>query len=385
MNSPLTPSPPRATRRNSVPGVTPEEHLELLVEQERAAGTRSPAHGHWRAWPRKLLPAWLRRRGWLLAISVLVGSFAGLMVGATTPTSYTAVATLVVPTGASGGQSQTVTGSTVTGPPTPGDAYGAQQLAIADAAVIRSDNGLLTSAAARLNVPLDTLTERLSVSVETGTPVVLIGYTAPTKADAVRGVNAIGSAIVKSERTNNSLIPTGTLNVVQLATSASGRGLFAKYGFEIGLVLGLLIGCILVLVAERVDPRADTSTDVSQVFRGSVASLPSELSLLEFGHAVLSSSAARSGVTLAPLRWWDVPAAHHIEETLGHEFPDRRVDVSTGLEEGMAHRLRDDSAVVLIVRSGEQLRAVGDALERLRLVGTAPQWIALLDRDDFYD
>ena len=180
--------------------------------------------------------------------------------------------------------------------------------------------------------------------------------------------------------------PAGTLNVVQLATNATGSGLFAKYGIYIGIFLGLLVGAILVLIAERVDPRADTSTDVVQVFDRSVAALPSELSLAEFGHAVLASTPKQKNVTLAPLRWWDVPAAHHIEQTMTDEFPEKLITrLSTALEEGMAHRLHSDTALVLVIRSGEQLHAVGDVLERLRLMGSMPEWIALLDRDDLYD
>ena len=55
------------------------------------------------------------------------------------------------------------------------------------------------------------------------------------------------------------------------------------------------------------------------------------------------------------------------------------------LEGGMAHRLDANSEVVLVVRSGEHMQAIGDALERLRLTGRSPAWIAVLDRDDLYD
>jgi capsular polysaccharide biosynthesis protein len=377
----LTSPAPAAAAAAAATTTASAEKAGRRTERHRAVRSRSSRRR--RIWLRRLFPAWLRRRAWLLAICVLVGSVAGIMLSATSSSSYTAVATLAVPTGASGEQTQTVTGSTVVAPATPGDAYQAQQLAINYAAIIRNDNGLLTDAVSQLDLPLDTLTQRLSVSVETGTAVVLLGYTAPTKADAVRGVNAIASNIVKAEH-SGSVIPKGTLSVVQLATSASGPGVFNKYGFEIGFLLGLLLGCILVLVAERIDPRADAPTDIAPMFAGSVAAVPSELSLPEFGHAILSSSPASDGVTLAPLRWWDVPATRHIEQTLVEEFPGQRVLVSTSIEEGMAHRLSHDAPVVLIVRSGEQLRVVGDALERLRLVGTTPHWIALLDRDDLY-
>jgi len=266
----------------------------------------------------------------------------------------------------------------------PGSAYEAQQLATNDAALIQQDTALLAPAARELGIPVNTLNQRLSVGVETGTSVLTVSYSAPTKAEAVRGANAIVASIVKEERSSK-VVPADTLNVVQLATDATGSGLFVKYGLLIGVFLGLLVGAILVLIAERLDPRADSSADVMQVFDRSVAALPSELSLAEFGHAVLATAPHQPNVTLAPLRWWDVPAAHHIEQTMSEEFPDKSITVSTALEEGMAHRLHSDTTLVLVIRSGEELHAVGDVLERLRLMGSMPEWIAVLDRDDLYD
>jgi hypothetical protein len=390
-------SPPRtSTPTKAVPASAADDHLELLDEHEREAVDDAPAKrrkGRRRepVWMSKLVPPWLRRRAWLLAIAVIVGSVGGLMYGSSTKPSYTAVATLAVPPGATAGSNApptdtaTTAVSTTTVPPGPGNAQGAQETAAFYAAIIRSDNNLLNDTAEQLQVPLSTLTSRVSVSVENGAAVLLLGYDAPNKNEAIRGVNALANGIVKSESQANSQITPKTLNLVQLADSASKSGLFAKYGIAIGFIFGLLVGAILVLVAERIDPRADKSADLWPVFNGSVAALPSELSLPEFGHAVLSGPSSRPGVTLAPLRWWDVPAAHHIEQTLSDEFPSSQIAVSTGLEDGMAHRLQDGSAVVLVVRSGERLRSVGDALGRLRLMGTSPNWIVLLDRDDLYD
>ncbi len=359
------------TPRTPAPGSPPDEHLEFLAESNgvRPSEVRGPRVTRFGGL-RRLVPAWLRRRAWLLVIAILVGAVAGLAYGSTTATSYSASATLAVPTG-----------GTATGP---GNPFEAQQAATNDAALIQQDQALLAPAAKALGIPVATLTNRLSVGVETGTSVLTVNYTAPTKQEAIRGANAIVASIVKEERTSKTL-PSGSLNVVQLATDATGSGLFAKYGLFIGIFLGLLVGTILVLIAERVDPRADSSADVVQVYDRSVAALPSELSLAEFGHAVLATAPKEPNVTLAPLRWWDVPAAHHIEQTMSEEFPEKSISVSTALEEGMAHRLHSDTTLVLVVRSGEQLHAVGDVLERLRLMGSMPEWIALLDRHDLYD
>ncbi len=352
-----------------------EAQLDQPIEVFQIESDTKPVRSEWRDWTARLpklrrrIPAWLPRRAWLLATAIFVGAIAGLVLGASSNPSYAAEATLAVPPGAT--------------PASPGSSNEADALAINYAAFLQDDDALLSPAAAHLGVSLDTLTEHFSVSVETGTSVLLLRYTAPTKEAAIRGVNTIANDVVNQKNTSN-VVPANTIDLVQLATSAKTNSLFVKYGLEIGLFLGLLVGVILVLVAERIDPRADTSGDVAQAFDRPVAALPSELSVPEFGHAVLNGSGPHEAVTLAPLRWWDVPAAQYIERTLGADFPDTTIMVNTALEEGMAHQLNANSMLVLVIRSGERMSAVGDALERLRLMGSAPAWIALLDRDDLY-
>ena len=194
----------------------------------------------------------------------------------------------------------------------------------------------------------------------------------------------MATAIV-DHKLHSSIVPLNTVEVVQLATSASASGVLARYGLPVGLFLGLLVGLIIALIAERLDPRADKADDVAEIFGHPVAMVPSELSVPEFGHAVLNAKGAKHTMTLAPLRWWDVPAAYSIERTLAPDYPDTTISVSRALEGGMAHRLDANSELVLVVRSGEHMQAIGDALERLRLTGRTPAWIALLDRNDLYN
>jgi capsular polysaccharide biosynthesis protein len=363
-----------STTSRPVPEIRPEtpldEHREFFLDEAEPSRPRSEIARYWSSKFLRLIPAWLQRRAWLLVIAVFVGALAGIFLGAAQDPSYAAQASLAVPSGA-------ISGS-------PGSSNEADALAITYAAVLQNDDTLLSPAAAQLGVPLDSLKLHLSASVETGTSVLLLRYTAPTSSEAIHGVNVIASDIVSQKQRHSSLVPVNTLDVVQLATSAKANDLFAKYGLEIGVFLGLLVGLILVLVAERIDPRADSSDEVAQVFGRPVAALPSELSVPEFGHAVVNGSGPLPAVTLAPLRWWDAPAAHSIERTLADSYPGTALMVSNALEEGMAHQLDAAAVLVLVVRSGERMRAIGDALERLRLMGKTPAWIALLDRDDLY-
>ena len=116
----------------------------------------------------------------------------------------------------------------------------------------------------------------------------VLRYTAPTSAEAVRGVNAVATPIV-DHKIHSSIVPHDTVQVVQLATSASESSVLAKYGLPVGLFLGLMVGLIIALIAERLDPRADGASEVAEVFGRPVAMVPSELSVPEFGHAVLNA------------------------------------------------------------------------------------------------
>ena len=343
----------------------------LPTEKARAVPGRKHRRSSKHRALRRALPPWLHRRAWLLVIAILAGSCAGLVYSATATPSYTAQVTLAVPAGAT--------------PNSPGSANDANALALSYATILAQNDAILAPAAAQLGVPLNTLTNHLSLSVENGTSVLLLSYTAPTQDAAIRAVNTVATHIVNDNR-SSSVVPAHTVYAVQLANSARSSNVVAKYGPELGFIVGALIGAILVLMAERVDPRADQPGDVDEVFgRPTVVAVPSELSIPEFGHAIVNASGPNCAVTLAPLRWWDVPAARSIEKVLGDTYPEASLSVSAALEEGMAHQLDSRTTLVLVIRSGERMRTLGDLLERLHLMGNSPDWIALLDRDDIYD
>jgi capsular polysaccharide biosynthesis protein len=317
---------------------------------------------------RRLVPGWLQRRAWLLIISVVAGLGGGLAYGEMSHTSYAAEVLLAVPSGAS-----------VQGP---GNANDAVALALDYAAVLGSETDILTPAAQQLGIPLDQLKHQISVSVETGTAVLVLRYTAPTEDEAVRGANEVAIVIGQVNRAN-SVIPSKTLDVVELATSASPDGTVSKHGAEIGFILGLLVGGLLVLIAERVDPRADTAEDISEVFNQPTVAVPGELSALEFAHAMSTAAAPETSFTLAPLRGSDLGAAGAFQRVVHADTTEQGPTwtVSDAIEERTAHRL-PSGAVILVVKSGERMRAIGDALERIRLMGTSLVWVLLLDRHD---
>ncbi len=317
---------------------------------------------------RRLIPGWFERRAWLLIVAVVAGLVGGIFYGGQTHPSYAAQVLLAVPSGA-----------TSTGP---GNANDAVALALDYAAVLGNENDILAPAAQQLGIPLSELKHRITVSTETGTAVVVLKYTAPTAQDAIHGANTVATVIGQVDRANP-VVPSKTLDVASFATSAARSGTIAKYGAYVGVVFGLFVGALLVLIAERVDPRADTSDDISEVFGQRTVAVPGELSAQELAYAVTTAAGPGSVCTLAPLRKSDLAEAGTFQRIVHNESGEDRASwtVSDAIEDRSAHRL-PEGAVVLVVRSGERMRAVGDALERLRLMGRSLVWVMLLDRHD---
>jgi hypothetical protein len=77
----------------------------------------------------------------------------------------------------------------------PGSANNANALAVTYSALISTDSTIVNSAARSLGVSPSTLSRRISVSVETGTAVMLLKYSAPTEAAAVRGAQTVAHAV----------------------------------------------------------------------------------------------------------------------------------------------------------------------------------------------
>ncbi|MGA8372841.1 MAG: hypothetical protein WB765_22125, partial [Acidimicrobiales bacterium] len=231
-------------------------------------------------------PVWLKRRGWLLALAVVAGIAGGTWAANHQTVSYQARSTMVVQSGAS-----------AIGP---GGAAEASQLAITYATVIPTDTAILQQAADRLGITEATLSSRLTVSVETGTAVFVIAYKAPTSTEAVAGAAEV-ARVVGGTGLPTSTIPTGTVSVVDLATTASSGASLAKHGKELGGVLGLIVGLILAIAAERADPRVDTAEDLASVVGVPASLVPDDLSPEELSRAIAIDPAGAGGVTVVPL------------------------------------------------------------------------------------
>lgn len=220
----------------------PPRHWSLQPKHPMAApepkiGSGASIDGGPRPTPR-LRRLW--RHGWILLVTTLAGILGGWMVARHVPLSYVAQATLVVQSGATGSG--------------PGSANEAGTLATTYAAMIPTDQAVLSSAGTQLGVTPATVSHSLSISVKTGTSVLLLKYSAGTPAKAVRGASAVAE-IVGGSASASRAIPVGSIVVIHRAATASRSHSLRRHGVPVGAVLGLMLGIMLVFAAERADPR----------------------------------------------------------------------------------------------------------------------------------
>ena len=318
-------------------------------------------------------PVWLKRRGWLLVLAVVAGVAGGTYAAKHQVVSYQARSTMVVQSGAS-----------AIGP---GGAAEASQLAITYATVIPTDTAILQQAAAQLGITEATLSSRLTVSVQTGTAVFVIAYKAPTSAEAVTGAAEV-ARVVGGTGLPSSTIPSGTVSVVDLATTASSGGSMAKYGKELGGILGLIVGLILAMAAERADPRVDTADDLASVVGVPASLVPDDLSPAELSRAIALEPAGANGVTVVPLARSNEALSGALAEQLRAAWPSTGdagadhapVGVSPPFESDPAADADASGPTVLVVGAGETVRRAASVSGRLQAVHRGPVWAVLVTR-----
>jgi hypothetical protein len=311
---------------------------------------------------------WLLRRSWLLILAVVAGTAGGFVAAKSSTTSYSATATLVVQSGA--------------GKAGPGSANDAQALATTYAALIPKDQAILQTAARSLHVSTAAVASHLSVSVEMGTSLLLLKYSAPVADQAVAGSTLLARSVAGAAPPTPA-IASGSLVIVQLPNGAVAGGALHKYGAPIGGLFGLLLGIVLVLAAERADPRVDDTFTLEEAAGCPAASVPEDLSLPELARA-LSRSLTGNAVTVVPLSGLDGTGAMALARRLVPSLPQTStgssVSVSPSFSSGAVELSRGSGPTILVLRAGRRRRDVAAAAERLRLMGRAPLWAVLVGK-----
>ncbi len=309
---------------------------------------------------------WLWRRGWILVATLVAGAVGGWFAGARHATAYSAQATLVVRSGA--------------GSSGPGSANDALALAITYSAVIPSDQQLLNAVARHLGTTEATVASRISASVETGTSVLQISYSAPTPSAARRGAATVATTLSGASAVS-ATIPKGSVVVVRLPTSATVANSMQKYGAPLGALLGLALGFVIVLAAERADPRVDDAGELAGAAGCPGTTVPGEVSDAELARAIARRRLSDEPITLVPLTEEDQPASVALAQRLAAAWPSpalSRLVVGPAFTSGRTDIARGSGPTVLVAGAGAAQRAVTSAAERLRLLGRPPLWAVLI-------
>ncbi len=190
----------------------------------------------------------LRRRGWVLLVTVVVAAVCAFVVASTRGTTYTAQSTAVV--AASNSAHSVVTPDQ------------ANLLATTYAVLIPKDTAILHSVATTLGTSVSDVQDRLSVFNTTGTALLTIEYRGTSVANSIAGTTAALTAIAGPNPVSSNIIP-GSVGAVQAPTTATSSKSVAVLA-AIGVIVGIALGLLLIVAWERIDPRIDRPEDLSQ-------------------------------------------------------------------------------------------------------------------------
>jgi capsular polysaccharide biosynthesis protein len=185
---------------------------------------------------------WLRRRGPIVVLLTWVVAIVTLVVAPAPATSYPALASFVVPSGAN--------------TEGPGAANEAITLAGVYAQLIPKDDALLKSATNDLGISREQLVKDLTVTIAAGSSLIVLRFEADTPQRSVKGLNDIAIALIAGV---SSAITAGSIvEVAAPATNVKTSGLSHTERLLFGIVLGLVLGVIIAVAWGRRDRRVDT-------------------------------------------------------------------------------------------------------------------------------
>jgi hypothetical protein len=153
--------------------------------------------------------AWIRRRGWLVAITVVACTVSALAIAAILPDKSTAEAVLIVPAASSAGAI--------------GNPDDAAKAAGNYAQLIPRDDAILSAIGAKLGLRPRALEQRLSVKNDPGHSLLRLQYRGRTAAEAVNGARTAATTIAGDERVSDN-IGLGAMTIVRLARAATRTG-----------------------------------------------------------------------------------------------------------------------------------------------------------------
>jgi capsular polysaccharide biosynthesis protein len=339
----------------------------------------------------------LRRRGWVLLVTVLVATGCAYLVAARSGETYTAESTGVV--AASPNSLLTPDQANI--------------LASTYAVLIPKDTAVLSQVAAALGTSASDVQHRISVFNTTGTALILIDYKGTNAANSVAGATAALDAITGKHPVSSNIIP-GSVGAVQAPTAASASRSVATL-VTLGAIIGVALGLLLMIIWERVDPRIERPEDLSQEI-GSPTSPVSSISESGVNALITRWSALAdhgpSRIALVPVTadvrpelptlarrlgqlqrngsqvagshaWLSETGDHggdgeHFTQPLGNGSP---VVIACGVPSDdltALESIMDCNLIVLVARQGTPRAVLRTSLDSLAEFGVSPKWAIFL-------
>jgi capsular polysaccharide biosynthesis protein len=302
----------------------------------------------------------LRRRGWLVLLSIVLVAAVAWGAGRVVSRSWSAEAVLVVRAGG----------------PLASQPDASTKLAATYATLVPLDSAI--SRAVDRALPDAAASSSFSASNDANTAVLRVTYSAPSSRAAIAGVGVVARAISGARPASSSIAPR-SVAIVRLPSSATGSGSTPAQLAAVGGALGLLLGLVLVAFWRTRDARVDDVRELRQRLRCPCFAVnPRTLAGLRPLVEALVASTHRN-VAVLPSRARDARATAAVHEALAEALGEERVLAAgpPGSDQAGELAAAAADATVLVVARGGRTAELDESLDVLGRYGAAPAYAVL--------
>jgi hypothetical protein len=302
----------------------------------------------------------VRRRGWVVLLSVAGVVVVALAVASVLSTSSRAESVLVVR--AAGPLAEQPNSST--------------KLAATYATLIPLDTKIQVAAEEAL---AGSSGWSFSTTNDPNTALLRLTFEAEDAEEAIEGAKIVSRAVSGPEPVSGNIEP-GTIAVVRLPTSAEESSAETQL-LAVAVVLGLLLGIVLLSYWRPRDARVDTLSDLRSLLtcRCFQVSLVTAEGLRSLFDALVDRS-GRGSTAVVPCRPRDVRTAESLAKVLTNAFGLESFTLTAvpGSTEAGELAAAEAKTTILVVSAGARRQAVVDAVDVLERYGAAPAYAIIV-------
>lgn len=302
----------------------------------------------------------LRRRGWVVVLSVLVVVAAAWVVGKATPPSSNAEAVLVVHAAV----------------PLAEQPNASTQLAATYAALIPLDSRIQGHIERALPNLQD---ESFTVANDPNTAVLRLSFSARTRAQAISGARVLARSISGANPASENIDPK-TVAVASLPTSASDSGASSTY-LAVAAILGVVLGLVLLGFWRPRDARVDTLGELRRQIECPCfeVDLKTSVGLRPLFDAFADIISNRR-IVAVPAKAKYASGAESLSRVLNNAFGEGRVKVAAapGSDEAGEIAAATADTTILVASPGARVVDLATALDILARYDASPAYAILI-------